>query len=361
MKIQDYLDAAEDLKWVKSQPQYADALADRTSYHRNPFSHYSYLLPIEGKKTISPHNHSDSACITLAEIGEIGFKRNIDIIGVTDHNLDIKFDGKRMISYSKGNWTGWLIRGMECRCRDNDAFGTLVENKLQALGKDVSSQEVQDWLSRGTLSRALSFLKIDDYNVQKLLKAEYDLMRDLLLLGYDGYIKPFRDFKETALACRNQNGLVIATSPFNTGARGLNREQLGKIIDSVDAIETFNSCSGKGRLCAYDILAEEYAEEVGKTGIFVNDAHTKREFGIAGFKVDAARFSYLDDPDYIRAIANKTNGERKPLEQRFFEDLRQVIRTEEIENEGTYIPKASLVYLDKMLTLSHKHAVLRPG
>jgi len=295
MNLKGIFRARKLLANLKKDPNFSEAIKDKLT--RNSLFLYEYISPPEDEYFVSLHNHSDSGCYTLEEMAKTAIKRKYDVFVVADHNMDIKFDGQRIRYYEFDGKGIFLVRGMECRCRLKDP-----------------------------------------------------VMKDILLIGYENGIRPFREIDETLDYCKQKRGIAIATSPFNEEARGLSGKQLEKVVEKLDAIETLNSSSSLGFLCCFDALAEEFAKEKNIPGVFVNDAHTLSEIGLAGIGIKKGYLKVLEKPNEIL---------REP--DLLIQGLKEVILQKKFNNYGNYIPKMSILYPSKFVTLSHKHAVLKPG
>jgi len=278
---------------------------------------YKRLRPEPGYHYVSLHNHSDSMGYDLEEIAWEGFKRDYSVLGVTDHNDDSKFEGKRVKCFRFGDqrwdWIA-LVRGAELR-------------------------GYQDGEMQG----------------------------DLVCLGYEGEIEPFQTVDEIARQCVRQGGFVIATNPLNPFMGGIGAAKLLDILPYVTAVEIMNA-SNLGFFRYADVMAEMFCEvhrmpePAGKRDLIhaVNeeipvikeqDAHVLDEIGIAGFGVPEVSLSALPaGPSYV---------ELNP--QILIRQLEYVIKQGYHCNFGNYIPILSLFLKpDKIKSMSHKYCRLRP-
>ncbi len=164
-------------------------LKDLVPQERTPWFSGKELIVLPHRHLISLHNHSDGRDYSLEQIARAGAEKGFKILGVTDHNSDEKFEGKRLLHFDFGRGI-YLLRGMEARC-------------------------------------------YEDGNMQG----------DVLLAGYDGKIEPFRPLEETVRKCVEQGGIVIATTPFNFTMGGIGRGLLASIAEHLTAIEILNSTS----------------------------------------------------------------------------------------------------------------------
>ncbi len=101
--------------------------------------------------------------------------------------------------------------------------------------------------------------------------------------------------RETALAIREQGGLVYVPHPF-AGSKGLGEETLTGIEDCVDVVEVFNARLHRPEL---NRRARSWADARGLPGGAGSDAHTLREIGRGVVEVG----EYEDRSSFLVALA----------------------------------------------------------
>ncbi len=139
-------------------------------------------------------------------------------------------------------------------------------------------------------ARGLHRIAITDHNeIEGAFRAR-DLAPDLVIVGeevktaegadlsglfLDAKIPKGLPARETALAIREQGGLVYAPHPF-AGSKGLGEEVLDEIAEWVDIVEIFNARLHRPEL---NRRAQTWAELRGLPGGAGSDAHTLNEIG----------------------------------------------------------------------------------
>ena len=295
----DIYKAREFYRRVKANPQTARflnvdkermSLVQKLFAHGRVTKHSQYYL-------VSFHNHSDGNDESLEEIALVAAQRGYKIFGVSDHNRDDKFEGKRVVYFPFYGGV-YLVRNMEIRCH-------------------------KDGHSEG----------------------------DILVVGHKEHIHPFRPLEDTVEQALEQDAIVIATTPFNTFMGGMGEQQLHKIRDRIHAIEVFNATSNMWPFTYADAEAKAFAQKYGITGIYDEDAHCLSEIGLAGFSVNKNLLRSLDQkPEEIVNLPQTLIGE-----------LRRVLTEDgKVINHGYYMPLFSTLFPTKFRTLGHKKAVLKP-
>lgn len=101
--------------------------------------------------------------------------------------------------------------------------------------------------------------------------------------------------RETALAIREQGGLVYVPHPF-AGSKGLGQETLDEIAECVDIVEVFNARVHRPEL---NRRAQSWAEQRGLPGGAGSDAHTLNEIGRGVVEVP----EYVDRSGFAAALS----------------------------------------------------------
>ncbi len=299
MKASHIGHAIERFQDLKKSPQYSSLFKEYTG--RDSLVYYKYVQPTDGEHLVSLHNHSDGLNYDLDDIARTAARRHIKVLAVTDHNSDIKFDGKKVLYWPYGGGV-FLIRGMEVRCKEKD--GT--------------------W-------------------------------KDIIFTGYNKNIAPFKNVTDTLKRARDNDSLNIGTSIGNDGAHGLSLDRILEMKSSFDAVEILDSSTGMVYFRYSDILANEFAKKNNLPGIFAEDAHTLREIGLSAFGVKQQDLAIPSgDANTIRDWLN-SHGDTILIHT-----LRKILKNNQFTNYGGYMPRFSLFYPDKFLTLAHENAVLKP-
>ena len=141
--------------------------------------------------------------------------------------------------------------------------------------------------------RGVDRIAITDHNTADGAKAMQKLAPDLVIVGEEimtdrgeilGYfmqesIPAGLTPDETIRRLRDQKAVISVSHPFDRLRKGAwHEEDLLKIIDKVDAIETFNA------RCLYpedNLKAQEFAQKHQLIGTVGSDAHTRVEYGRA--------------------------------------------------------------------------------
>jgi hypothetical protein len=284
----------------------------------------------------------------LEEMAKTASERGYKIFAVTDHNSDAKFAGEMIKYYPQHDI--YLVRGKENRCKN--ILSIALPNGQTEILKD--DEKMLSEIRREQISQLGEL----DAEKVKIERAEYN---DMILLGYHDHIDSFRPLVRTMKEAREKGAIVIATSPFNNSAKGLHKRRLenSAVLQNLDAMEILNADSGFGWLCYSDIRACKFSRDNNLPGIFVNDAHTLREIGLAGFGVKKTYAPFEAEPNLT--LENYLKNPRRIADNppEFIEALRGILQNRAFTNQGRYIPLFSIGYADKRQTLSHKHAILR--
>jgi predicted metal-dependent phosphoesterase TrpH len=121
-----------------------------------------------------------------------------------------------------------------------------------------------------------------------------------------------RNYLEVIDEIRDQGGMVVLPHPF----RG--HKLSSELVSAVDAIETFNSRTGK----AENILAEELRERHGKAAVAGSDAHFYSEIGLGRTEVNGS------EPEDIRSLMldGKTVALEGSLSHAYLQSCSQLIK-----------------------------------
>jgi predicted metal-dependent phosphoesterase TrpH len=92
---------------------------------------------------------------------------------------------------------------------------------------------------------------------------------EIIVLNVRKTIQPYRDLQDTVNEASKAGGFIIAPHPFDLMRKGIGRET-DKILDKIDAIETFNSRTIWTR---FNNRARSYAEEAKKPVVAGSDSH----------------------------------------------------------------------------------------
>mgnify|MGYP001613882056 FL=1 len=295
----DFIEAWKRFRELRKNPEIAKLLDEDTA--KMSFAQMWFIFgrvePAEDSYLISFHNHSDGNNYALEQIARVAAKRGYKVFGVSDHNRDDKFNEKRVIYFPFGDGI-YLVRGNEVGCYKN--------GKAQG---------------------------------------------DILTVGYNGRIPSFEPLEDIVQRAKEQDSIIIATTPFNELMGGIGEEKLSQIIPYLHAIEVFNATSNMAFLRYADALAKIFAQKFGITGIYDEDAHTLDEIGLAGFSISKRHLPSLRMPP----------EEIECSPQVLINELKTALSQGNVaNNQGHYMPLASVSYPAKSKTLSHKQAILKP-
>lgn len=186
---------------------------------------------------------------------------------------------------------------------DYETFKTHVKNNLKYEVKDY-----QKYLEITTKDDKLIAIKAQE------LRSESG--RDVLAIGCDGIITPYKNINDTIKEIHKQNGIAIVAHPMSifkndsffgvTIANKEERKELETICLEADALEEFNSQNYLWLLYS-NVLAESFIKQHGLPGTAGSDTHYDLEqIGLSGIimEKDLLRTDYFIE-DLKNVIKNK--------------------------------------------------------
>jgi predicted metal-dependent phosphoesterase TrpH len=243
--------------WVMWHPRYRE-LAHKYGQLKNPLTEYRRVLPKQGYYFCSFHSHTNSR--SLEEVARVARQRGLDICFIMDHDSDDKFGIDMLKHYQFPEGQIYLVKGIECRCKDNRLLAKPKRTKM-------------------------------------------------LFAMYDGVIEPNQPLIETVRRANAQRALIIPTTTLHTGTSGgISKRDINILMSDPDtrinAIETLDA--GYGFVHKYInrhywacAVAEHIANQYGLPVIWSSNDHIDEEMGVAGNFILKKDLPCLEHPDIL--------------------------------------------------------------